>query len=601
MSLNGGHDTQTNGTEEHETDGFSHRAHAKDFVELHDQVQTSVNLLDSLESFLSTFQRDLSSVSGQISELQERSKDIDNKLKSRRRIEKPLSNLISDLTIPPALATTILDTDVGEPWISVIGDFERRLDTLNARSRVRAARDLGDVTEGLRIVFHKAATKLRSFFLALLQPIKSSVTTNMQVIQSSIFLKYSSLFAFLKRQAEPVAKEIQETYIVAARTYYETSFRRYIRSLGWLRARVSEKFETIVVMSGEKDNHRIDHQRLTYSKIEGSSVVLAYQADDKAHHHRKKEPLEAILRSLFLVLMDNATAEYSFVASFFSVEPLAPPPSAREPESARFSAALLSPDRGVADDRRSVAGSEARTHIPNPGVIGPMGLARLNTMDKAERTELNNIWKKIFDPVLDYTKTFLSSVIEPPPPATPLLTMVRLTEAVTAEVQKRQCPPLETFFFSMRLQLWPMFQKIMSEHCDALKKLAERPGGYFSKAPVTTDSAVLNICKHYIVLFESFVLLTDQAEETMIFSNLYRLQQELNKLILRHTESITDQVAKATKQSSIYEVLLQGLIKGTHLTSHPKAQKELSYWTEKEEEARRNIISAGRKGQTTRR
>ena len=77
----------------------------KDFVELHDQVevrqhsldmttippllnvychQTGVNLLDSLETFLSTFQKDLSAVSGQISELQDRSKDIENRLKSRR-------------------------------------------------------------------------------------------------------------------------------------------------------------------------------------------------------------------------------------------------------------------------------------------------------------------------------------------------------------------------------------------------------------------------------------------------------------------------------------------------------------------------------------
>jgi hypothetical protein len=46
--------------------------------------QTSVNLLDSLESFLSTFQKDLSAVSGQISELQDRSKDIDNRLRGRR-------------------------------------------------------------------------------------------------------------------------------------------------------------------------------------------------------------------------------------------------------------------------------------------------------------------------------------------------------------------------------------------------------------------------------------------------------------------------------------------------------------------------------------
>jgi len=143
-----------------------------------------------------------------------------------------------------------------------------------------------------------------------------------------------------------------------------------------------------------------------------------------------------------------------------------------------------------------------------------------------------------------------------------------------------------------------VFQKIMSEHCEALKKLSERSNGYFSKAPVTTDTTVLHICMRYIVMFESFVLLTEQPEETMIFSNLFRLRQELSKLILCHTEPITDKVAKATKQSSIYEVLLQGLIKGTHLTSHPKAQAELDYWTEKEEEARRIIISAGKRRQT---
>ena len=143
-----------------------------------------------------------------------------------------------------------MDTDVGEPWIAAITDFEQRLDVLKARSRVKAARDLGDVAEGLRIVvrefiivhfftfveyFFKAATKLRTFFLALLQPIRTSVTTNMQVMQTSIFLKYRALYAFLQRQAPNVSNEIQRAYTSAARTYYETGFRRYIRSLGWIK------------------------------------------------------------------------------------------------------------------------------------------------------------------------------------------------------------------------------------------------------------------------------------------------------------------------------------------------------------------------------
>lgn len=44
----------------------------------------------------------------------------------------------------------------------------------------------------------------------------------------------------------------------------------------------------------------------------------------------------------------------------------------------------------------------------------------------------------------------------------------------------------------MRLQLWPVFQKVISEHCESLKKLSDRPSGYFSRAPVTTDALVTN-------------------------------------------------------------------------------------------------------------
>src|SRR6266403_3124982 len=81
----------------------------------------------------------------------------------------------------------------------------------------------------------QAATKLRTFFLALLQPIRSSMTTNMHIIQTTVFLKYRPLYAFLLRRAANVATEIQKAYVAAARTYYETGFRRYMRSLGWIK------------------------------------------------------------------------------------------------------------------------------------------------------------------------------------------------------------------------------------------------------------------------------------------------------------------------------------------------------------------------------
>ncbi|KAH9844190.1 Sac2 family-domain-containing protein [Rhodofomes roseus] len=568
--------------------GYS--THAQDFVDLHKQVQSSVSLLDSLENFLSTFQKDLSAVSGQISTLQDRSKDIENRLKSRRRIEKPLSNLLADLCIPPELATIILDTPVGEPWIEAIGEFESRLDALKVRARVKAARDLTEVAEGMRIV---AATKLRAFFLALLQPIRTSMTTNMQVMQTSIFLKYKPLFLFIQRQAPNVANEVQRAYVGAARTYYETGFRRYIRSLGYVKARAIEKADVITAGASEaKEEPEVDFDRLGSSRINGPGVVLAHIAEEKSF----KEPIEAVVRSLLLVLMDNASAEYTFVTTFFASEQRRPTHQKRSSGSIRSPTSLLSPTDGNSEDGHSVVssdyGASPRQRITSIGSI--MALTEVNgsTKDaKEEQTALNAVWKQIMDPVLDYCQIFLKGVLEPTPPVVPLLIIIRLTEDVMAELQKRNCGPLETFIFSVRLQMWPVFQKAMGEHIESVKKLAEgTTSSLFRRGTTTTDLAVTNICRRYVVLFNSFIALTEQPEETMIFSNLLRLRQELSKLIASHTDKITDPAAKASAQNALYDVLLQNLSRGARPSSHPRAQSEMAFWRGRDEESEHAMV-----------
>jgi septal ring factor EnvC (AmiA/AmiB activator) len=56
----------------------------KDYVELERSVAASNELLDSLASYLSTFQQDLSAVSGQVADLQSRSAGIESQLKGRQ-------------------------------------------------------------------------------------------------------------------------------------------------------------------------------------------------------------------------------------------------------------------------------------------------------------------------------------------------------------------------------------------------------------------------------------------------------------------------------------------------------------------------------------
>ncbi|TFY83941.1 hypothetical protein EWM64_g58 [Hericium alpestre] len=498
---------------------------------------------------------DLSAVSGQISDLQDRSKDIETRLKSRRKIEKPLSSLLTDLTIPPPMATIILDTSVDETWIPAVENFECRLEVLKARSRVKAARDLGEVAEGLRIV---AATKLRAFFMALLQPIKTSMTTNMQ------------------RQAPNVAQEVQKAYIGAARTYYETGFRRYMRSLGWIKVRNIEKADTIVAATSTPEKSaEIEIERLGYARIAGPGVTLTYMADDKTY----TQDVEALLRSCLLVLMDNGTAEYTFLTKFFATETLPPvPPSATATSFPRTSLSADHPDDTLSASSTEVDALTPRARNRADSVYSTNGTRA--TANKDSVSSLNVVWKQIMDPALEHAQNFVKASLEPLPPVIPLLTIIRLTEEVMVEIQKRECPPLETFVFGLRLQMWPLFQKAMTDQIDAHKNLAEGAGGgYFRRAVATTDTLVLS------------------TEETMIFSNLLRLRQELTKLVETHTDKLTDARIRAKTRSALYEELLQGLNRGfREAPAHPKAQTEITYWKEKEEQARKAMLTTGRAG-----
>ncbi|KAF8529060.1 Vps52-domain-containing protein [Hysterangium stoloniferum] len=556
-----------------------YRHRANDFVMLHEQVQTSVELLDSLESFLSTFQRDLSAVSGQISSLQDRSKEIENRLKGRRKIERPLSNLISEISISPTLTEIILDSEVGEPWLTAIPELAHRLDALEVRSRVKATRSIGEVAEGLRIM---AANKLRVFFLGMFQPIRNSLSTNIHIIQTSVFLKFRPLFLFLLHHASPVATEIQHAYIATARLYYETGFRRYIRALNWIKARTVERSE--MLGAAEKTEEQpIEPVRLSNANIDGPSVTLAYMADNKSH----KEPIEALFRSALLVLMDNGTAEYTFINKFFD-------PGVADTESSILLSPRASIFNGDIPSEFRASNFSEKTRTGNDTSALPTSMATQSSKEYAALSD--GIWKQIMEPALEYCQTFTRGILDPPPPIIPSLTMIRLLENTLGEVQKRHCPPLETFILGLRLTLWPVFQKDMNAHVESVKKLVDGAGsaGFLSSKPTVRDTLVQSVAHRYAVLFTSFVTLTENEEETMIFSNLSRLRTELSRLIISQSSKAKDTARSALFQSTMYESLVQSLSAGPGPLTHPKTQSEIAYWREREEEARRRIASTRR-------
>ena len=120
--------------------------------------------------------------------------------------------------------------------------------------------------------------------------------------------------------------------------------------------------------------------------------------------------MEALLRSALLVLMDNGTAEYAFVTTFFVPEPDLPP--APQVSSHLFSPTTLSTPL-PADDAVSTPATDMVPMTPRPrgltdSIFGNESLHPATRLSKDDQTALNAIWKQIMDPALEHTKVGFS-------------------------------------------------------------------------------------------------------------------------------------------------------------------------------------------------
>ncbi|OXC67365.1 hypothetical protein AYX13_04086 [Cryptococcus neoformans] len=579
-------------SEDEEQDRENFLRKRNDYLELEQSVKSSNELLHSLGSYLSTFQTDLSAVSGQISELQQKSSDIESRLNARKAVIPALNSLLSDITLPPSLVLTLRDTLPShnpDIWLTAIVQLDEKITAVKARSKVRAVKEVEPIIEGLTI---KALHVLPPFLLSLIKPLKSAskgLSTNMGVLQTGVLLKYQPFYAFLLKQAPRLAKQVERGYVNAARAFYETGFRRYARALGQIRARTVEKNDLIGVVSSEaaaailngngtQEGMKQAYERLKYAEVDEGAVVLAYMVDDKEF----RLPVEALFRSLGLVLMDNASAEFTFIVRFFSR------PSSRPAEPKHFlspeSTPLESPSPSSFADLTSEAG-------PNQTPRKRVGMNESNEWLKdAER-----IWHEVFDSALDYCTGFFQSMIDVPPPAIPLLTIIRLNDHLLATCDARGTLPLIPYLTGQKLAMWPIFRKEMDQHIESLKKLADDAegkglAGFMGRG--VKDGAVRQVASRYAAMYTCMTALSEEADEAMLFSSMARLRAELVRLTHLQSLKIKSPAERHSFLSSIYEIVMHELVSGPGQTTHPRLQSELSFFRTREEEARRRISDA---------
>ncbi|KAI9629797.1 hypothetical protein KEM48_012623 [Puccinia striiformis f. sp. tritici PST-130] len=526
----------------------------KEYQNLQTEIKTSGDLLDLLSELLAHFQSDLSSVSTSIAELQGRSKLIENRLEGRRSLERKLSPYISSTVIPPSLISTIMNTEPSEAWLPAIKELEIRLISL--------------------------PHKIRSFFISAFAPFRVSITTNLQITQSSFLLKYRPLFAFLQRHSARIANEVQKAYVGTARWYFETSFRRYVRALEKIKARGWTK-TGLVADPQSNPTTAFDDSIISQSKLEGADVILAYLAEDSSFH----QPPEALFRSLSLVAMDNAISEWSFANHFFGQ-----PALGIDQQNIDSTDSTLFPNTPLSGSGRSTPMVRKASFVSSiadsdsyltgtPSEINSNNGAN----EQKSQTAIDLVFKQVIEPVLEYHKTFTNSLLSGNdlPDTNSIYAMIQLNEGLLLAASKN-CGTFENHLMAIKMKLWPIFQIKMNKEIESLNLFSQRK-----------EPNLKLVCQKYVWFFSTMIgmesctttkddngLLVTPDEESKVLNELIKLRDSLVSFILKHVQQLSSLTDASRKNylSSIYQEIQSDLM--AFPSNHVRSQSEAAYWRE---------------------
>ncbi|PLW16437.1 hypothetical protein PCANC_18965 [Puccinia coronata f. sp. avenae] len=549
----------------------------KEYEDLQAEIKSSEELLDLLSDLLAHFQDDLSSVSTSIAELQGRSKLIENRLEGRKLLERKLSPYIANTVIPPSLISTIMSTEPNEAWLPAIKDLEIRLVSLRTSSFEKRPIDSSDhVADKLRLV---AAYKIRSFFITAFGPFRSSITTNLQVTQSSFLLKYRSLFAFLQRHSARIAHEVQKAYVGTARWYFETSFRRYVRALEKIKARGWAKVGLVADL--QPTTRALDNSLISQAKLDGADVVLAYLAEDSSF----QQSPEALFRSLSLVAIDNAISEWSFANHFFGqsggIHQITESGSSLFPNNSKLDLGPVSASGSSTTMVRkgsfvsSIADSDSYL-TGTPSEMNSNG----GFNEQKSQTAIDLVFKQVIEPVFEYHKTFTSSLltINDLPDTNSIYAMIQLNQSLLSAAGNN-CPAFEMHLMAIKMKLWPIFQTKMNKEVESLGLLMQK-----------TEPNVKLVCQKYVWFFSTMIgmestredhnSLAGAGEEGKVANELLKLRDALVSFLQNHAQKLSSLTDSSRKKylSSMYQEVQTGLM--AFPSNHVRSQSEAAYWRE---------------------
>ncbi|GAB7337082.1 hypothetical protein MBLNU457_g2485t1 [Dothideomycetes sp. NU457] len=476
-----------------ETSFADGEAETKKLEELHKSIAACDQVLISVEKNLTSFQADLALVSAEIETLQTRSTNLDSKLQNRKNVEKLLGPELDGLGLSPAAARKIQEGNMDDAWVKALDDLEKRSKVLEIKAKtgdgIKAIDDLRPLFDNLK---DRAVERIRDYVVAQIKALRGP-NVNAQVLQHSALARYKDAYAFLAKHQPKLEEEISQAYVNTMRWYYLSNFTRYKTSLDKLNLQHLDKTDTIGQDdsskrapasrpgAGPRDPFSLG-QRINFIRSPNTHALSTYVIEeDKSAHF-----LEMPFRTFNLALIDNASAEFSFLTEFFS---------------------------------------NSSFHV------------------------VSRRFNDIFQPTLELAQSLTKQLVDSTSDALGILMCVRLNQHFAFELQRRKVSSMEGYVNATSMLLWPKFQMVMDMHCESLRKAAAalpgRPAG--SALSLTSSSNDgQSVAPHPTTQrFANFVqstlqLSTEAGDDEPVQRSLGRLRDDFQTFLVKLSKSIAE-------------------------------------------------------------
>ncbi|KAH6658949.1 Sac2 family-domain-containing protein [Truncatella angustata] len=456
------------------------------FEDLHRSIRACDQVLSSVELNLTSFRNDLASVSADIETLQARSTALNVRLENRKAVEKGLGPIVEEMSVSPAVVSKIVDGHIDDAWIKALAEVDKRAAAhKKAAAATPSGKGLQDLGPLLEKLVQKALERIRDFLVAQIKALRSP-QINAQIIQQQNFLRFKDVYTFLHKHHPKLAEEISQAYQNTMRWYYHNQFSRYEAALKKIKLHTIDKVDVLGnedtsrkagVLSSSKisgpphDAFNIG-RRIDLLKTKDQKALSSYLAEEDSSYHY----LEMPFRNFNLALIDNATAEYTFLASFFS-----------------------------------------------PAL---------------SYSTISRHFAYIFEPTFAQGHTLCKNLISETYDTLGLLLSVRLNQHFQFTLQRRKVPAADGYTNGTAMLLWPRLQSVMNAHCESVRALTVAlPTRPASKSELVKLSAAPHVTTQRFgqLMHGILSLSTEAGDDEPVVASLRRLRSELEAFLTKYS------------------------------------------------------------------